>query len=320
MAHIKKVAIVGATGTVGSHIIQELLNGGKHEVTAITREDSKAEIPSGVKAAKVNYDDHTSLVSALEGQEVLIITMNVRAPQDQSLKLANAAADANVPFVIPNDWGCDIQNQALIERIPLKRSLFALHRHIEELGKSAWISIVENFWYEFSLGGGKHRYGFDFNERSVTFFDDGKMPINTTTWPQTGRAVAALLSLPAYPNGDGDKRVTLSSYKNKAVYISSFCISQKDMFESVLRVTATKEEDWKISYEDSAKRYEEAQEELKAGSIPGFIRSMYTPIFYPDGSGCYEKDRVLDNDVLGLPKEDLDEFTKIAISRKDVVY
>jgi hypothetical protein len=55
--------------------------------------------------------------------------------------------------------------------------------HIEKLGKSSWIGVACGFWYEYSLGGGPCRYGFDFKNRTVTFFDDGTTRLNTSTWP-----------------------------------------------------------------------------------------------------------------------------------------
>ena len=66
------------------------------------------------------------------------------------------------------------------------------------------------------------RYGFDFQNRSVIFYDDGMARINTSTWDQTGRAVAKVLSLEEKPDNKDDDSLTLSSFKNKLVYFSSF--------------------------------------------------------------------------------------------------
>ncbi|CAF1274666.1 unnamed protein product [Adineta steineri] len=105
--HVEKVAIVGGGGQVGKFIVDELLKIGKHKITAITREDSTSKMPPGVEVKKVNYDDPSSLVEALKGQEVLIITMAVTAPKEQQTKLIEAAAAANVPWVLPNEYGGD---------------------------------------------------------------------------------------------------------------------------------------------------------------------------------------------------------------------
>jgi len=81
----------------------ELLKTGRHTVTAITRHDSTAALPPGIKTTKVNYDDPATLVAALQGQDALIITMNTQAPPDTQSKLLRAAAEAGVPWVLPNE-------------------------------------------------------------------------------------------------------------------------------------------------------------------------------------------------------------------------
>ncbi|CAF0806414.1 unnamed protein product [Adineta steineri] len=103
--HVEKIAIVGGGGQVGKFIVEELLKIGKHKITALTREDSTSKMPPGVDVKKVNYDDPSSLVEALKGQEVLIITMAVTASKEQQTKLIEAAAAANVPWVLPNEFG-----------------------------------------------------------------------------------------------------------------------------------------------------------------------------------------------------------------------
>lgn len=87
------------------------------------------------------------------------------------------------------------------------------------------------------------------------------------------------------------------------------------MFDSVLRVTGTTPEDWTINYEESTKRFADGKRQMQAGDRAGFGKLLYARVFYKDGSGNYEASRGLHNDVLGLPKEDLDEFTKAAIQR-----
>ena len=89
------------------------------------------------------------------------------------------------------------------------------------------------------------------------------------------------------------------------------------MLDSVLRVSGTKISDWTIKHEDAVKRYEEAKGLLGKGDLSGFIQIIYGRLFFSDEKGNFEARRGLDNDALGLPKEDLDEFTKIAIERAE---
>jgi hypothetical protein len=96
-------------------------------------------------------------VSALKGQDVLIITMSVLAAPDSSRKLIQAAAEAGVKWVLPNEWGGDDSNPAAAADVMIYAAKKADRALIEELGVSSWIGIACGFWYEFSLGGGAIR-------------------------------------------------------------------------------------------------------------------------------------------------------------------
>lgn len=114
--YIKNIAVVGVTGSVGEHITEQLLKAGKHNVTAITRADSKSKMPAGVKVAKVNYDDHASLVEALKGQDALVITMKAGQAEAQT-KLIEAAAEAKVAWIMPNEYTADVEASPEMARV-----------------------------------------------------------------------------------------------------------------------------------------------------------------------------------------------------------
>ncbi|KAJ8098927.1 hypothetical protein POJ06DRAFT_296652 [Lipomyces tetrasporus] len=277
-----------AGGSVGKHIAQELLKTGKHTVTALTRAGSQSELPEGIQPVHVNYDDEASLVSALEDQEFLIITLSVMAPPETQLKLVGL------------NW----------ERI---RAAFD---EIEKTGVSSWIALICGFWYEHSVVLGQEAFGFNFPEKKLTLYDDGNTKINISTQVQCGRAVATLLSLKVFPENEHDQSLTVSSWLNKPVYISSFLLSQNDMFESWKRVTGDEGDDWTIEYEPTGERYQKGLERLKKGDLRGFVQAMYSRVFFPNGDGDFEHKHGLANSILGLPTEDLDEQTKNA---KDMV-
>ncbi|KAI1269386.1 putative oxidoreductase CipA [Xylariaceae sp. FL1019] len=309
--YIKKVAIVGASGTVGKFIAREIIKKGKQEVTAITRLDSQGKIPEGAKVAKVSYDDPASLAKALEGHDALIITMAVAAPPENQIKLIEAAAAANVSYVIPNQWGIESDHGTLGSDTLMSTNINAARKKVEELGKSSWIAFVTGYWYSYSLSS-KEAYGVDFKNRIMTFFDDGTQKINTITWEKTGRAVAALLSLPIKAETAGAP--SISDYKNKHVYTSSWLMSQKDMFASVLKNTNTIESDWTIKHENSTERHTEAKKKLFAGDRSQFQRLLYARTFYPNDDGNFQSRHELDDAKLGIEgEEDLDAATKLAI-------
>ena len=302
---LTRVAIVGASGNVGSHITSALLATGKHQVTAITRAGSTSKVPEGIIAIKsIDYNDPSTLVEALKGQEVLINTVSASAAGgDVQEKLVDAAAEAGVQWIVPNEWGSDNSNTALVEATMLGPPALAMRKYIEGKGLK-WIAISCSFWYEFSLSGTEIRYGFDFPNKRLTLFDEGTTKISTTTWPQVGRAVASLLSLPV----DGQSPC-VSDWKNDAVLIDSFTLSQRDMLDSVLRVTGGKESIWTISREAAKERYARGQKMLAGGDfMAGFGTCMYTAAFFEENP-AYHGGKVV-TEKLGLPKENLDEATK----------
>ncbi|KAJ4373694.1 hypothetical protein N0V86_007837 [Didymella sp. IMI 355093] len=305
---INNIAVVGVTGNIGTYITRALLAKNRFSITAISRPDSKAEFPSKIKVARVDYGDHSSMVEALRGHDALVITTSVWAPKDTSEKLIKAAAAAGVPWILPNEFGMSNTEEAANETIgPGKKQDRDL---IESLGVSSWIGISCGFWYEHSLSSPNGElYGIDLKNRKATFFDEGSQRLNTSTWQQVGRAVAAILSLPVEQQ---HAVITLSTYRNRMVYVASFAVSQREMLESAKRVTGTTDEDWTITYEPAKQRYQDACESLKKGDRIAFGRKLYTRYFYED-AGLFEKLHGLDNEKLDLPKEELDEATKAAL-------
>lgn len=82
-----------------------------------------------------------------------------------------------------------------------------------------------------------------------------------------------------------------------------------------MRVTGTQKKDWTITKEKSTERYQAGAEQKKTGDHIGFVKMMYTRVFYPDGVGDFERSRGTINGVLGLPTEDIDKATEAAIER-----
>ncbi|SHF39589.1 NAD(P)-dependent oxidoreductase [Chryseobacterium takakiae] len=72
---MKKVAVIGATGFVGSQIVNELSNRG-YEVEAIVRDTSKIQQNEKVKAKSVDVNKIDKLAEALKGNEAVISAFN----------------------------------------------------------------------------------------------------------------------------------------------------------------------------------------------------------------------------------------------------
>ncbi|TQS32585.1 hypothetical protein Golomagni_07098, partial [Golovinomyces magnicellulatus] len=127
------------------------------------------------------------------------------------------------------------------------------------------------------------------------------------------KAIAGLLSLNELPIDENDKTTTLTQFANSAVYVNSFYLNQKDMFESVKRVTDTTDADWKITHESSAARVTDAGNALKRGDFGEFTKLLYGRSWVPETVSDYKTLPLNLNEVLQLSQEDLDEATKKGI-------
>lgn len=72
---MKKVAVIGATGFVGSHVVKELENRG-YEVEAIVRDASKVEQSDKVTAKSIDINNVEELAESLKGNDAVISTFN----------------------------------------------------------------------------------------------------------------------------------------------------------------------------------------------------------------------------------------------------
>jgi putative NADH-flavin reductase len=70
-----KVAVIGATGTVGSRLTKELVSRG-HEVTGIARHPEKLEWSKGVKTVRGDVADEAALARVVAGHDAVIHSVN----------------------------------------------------------------------------------------------------------------------------------------------------------------------------------------------------------------------------------------------------
>lgn len=312
---IQNIAIIGSGGQIGSVSTKHLISENKHKLTGITRADSKTPLPSGLHETKaVDYDNHGTVVEAMKGQDVLIVALSISAPPDLQNKLANAAAEAGVQYILPNEFGSDQEQTELGKETFMGPPILGVRKHIEEVGKGKthWIGLSSSVWYEFSLARGPTGFGFDFDKKEAEFSGDGNVKINTSTWPQVARAVASLMSMKILPEDENDKAPCLSHWNDKPVLFTSFLISQRDMLHSILRVTGDNEGDWKIKEVDAKERYNRGMKMIQEGDMyNGFGIILYSRIFYPAEEANFSAK--VQNKLLGLPEESLDEATKVGL-------
>ncbi|ABP59071.1 SDR family oxidoreductase [Enterobacter sp. 638] len=98
------IAITGATGQLGQHVIENLLKTvPAHQIVAIVRNPAKADalIQQGITVRQADYTDQTAFTEALKGVEkLLLISSNeVGQREPQHKNVINAAKTAGVKFI-----------------------------------------------------------------------------------------------------------------------------------------------------------------------------------------------------------------------------
>ena len=129
-------------------MVEELLKTGRHTVTAITRSDSNTDLPAGITLRQVDYSDKSSIVKALQGQDALVITLGGAAPKEVQSALIQAAVEAKVRFILPNEWSPDTAHEGLLKDVMVFATKPAAREEIQTLGKdqTGYIAVVTGFW------------------------------------------------------------------------------------------------------------------------------------------------------------------------------
>jgi len=89
------ILIIGATGTLGSRILTELVSRG-HNVTAVVRDPSKLETHENVTATAADIFDSASIADAAEGADVVVSAYGPGPEHPELLLKATQALIAGV--------------------------------------------------------------------------------------------------------------------------------------------------------------------------------------------------------------------------------
>jgi putative NADH-flavin reductase len=120
-----KVSLIGASGFVGSNILEELLNRG-HEVTGIVRDAAKVKQSNAKLAVKeVDVLNTEALTAAIEGADVVISAYNAGwtnpnlyhdfVAGSEAIQKAVKASDVNRLIVIGGAGSLEIEGNQLVD-------------------------------------------------------------------------------------------------------------------------------------------------------------------------------------------------------------
>jgi hypothetical protein len=299
----RNIAYIGGRGNIGGPTLDKLIAQKVHTITIIQRPESNATYGPEVTVKKGAWDDEAFLVEALRGNDVVLTQLPIPALTQES-GFIRAAAKAGVSWYLPTEFGSD-PDAKLVDSLPLLKHKAANRKLIQDLGMSS-IAVITNPWFEFCLPYGI--FGLDVKGKKATLWNNGNNKITTSTMDRVSSATAQLLSLP---------EADFAAYKNKAFYVSSFSVTQREMLDIIFRETGTKEEDWTIVQGDPDAVEKQWGEKVLQGDHGEGFQSMFPMLHFREGYGGDYEHKV-DLAKFDLEKEDLESVIKRTLKTMDV--
>jgi len=298
---IQKVIVIGASGSVGPHIVEALL-ANDFVVSVLTRTSSSRIFPPNVKVHRTDYSP-SSLLEAFEGQHAVVSTI-ATIHTHQQISIIDAAISAGVKHFIPSEFGIDTSSKTIGEVIPGaigKHETVDYLRSKEYLGVS-WTAICVGAFFDWAF-----QYpglmGWDLSGRKATIYDGGETKYEATNVKQIGHAVAASLSADH-----------LEDTKNKYIYVNSFTTTQNEVLAELERLTASKFEVTHQKTEDlhsigiAMLKEDKGTVSRGGGDYTSGLVETITSVIYGYGRlNEFSNTQGLWNSKLNLPKETIEE-------------
>lgn len=297
-----KVALAGASGQLGAHILKHLL-AANHPVVVLTRagSDSKSKLPTSplITVAEVDYASADSITPHLSGVHTVIAAVGSAAIAQQT-NLIVAAASAHVTRFIPSEFGCDTLNLQA-SKLPVYGGKVAVQDQLKALAAPADATLSYTLFYNQAFLDSGLTNGFiaDVPNHKVNLYDDGDTPFSATRLDTIGRGVAAVLR-------------NLDATKNRAVYVHDVVTTQNEVVELV---KAKDGQAWSVAPVDLATLVKDCYAELGkekpdfGTAMVGFVRQAA----FGKGWGCDFSGRT-DNDLLGIEGMGKEEWKEYLLS------
>ncbi|KAM0345020.1 hypothetical protein ACHAPU_006904 [Fusarium lateritium] len=291
----RKIAIIGLAGQVGTPTMKGLLAQGIHTITAVQRSESTSTFPHEVIVKTGDLKDESFLVGAFQGQDVVVLMPPIPHIISVQEPAVRAAAKAGVPWVLPSEFGPDPFASRLIEENQLLQNKKRIRDLIEELGVSSWISITVGPFLDMNMKSGL--WGFDIENRKATIWTGAVGKVNASSIAHTGHATAAVLSLP-----DED----LARYRNKAFYVPSCHLTQRELLEAVQNATGTTDKNWEVKHQEIKDALKDCNAKIQQGdSVAPFAKFFLT--HFQAGNGGDFQHKVVIDDIKKLHKIGLED-------------
>lgn len=297
MAAFKNILLVGAGGSIGSVILEALLQEPSFSVSVLQRASSKGKISQSVNLITVpdSYPEQ-ELEAAFKGQDAVINCITSLDVSEQ-YRFIDAAIKTGVRRYVPSEYGLDNlqpEAQALNMVFHDKGEVQAYLR--SKTDAIEWMSVSCGMWLRWSM---EHDFlGMHVREKRFVLWDEGEGLFSCTTEENT--ALAVVNALAKYPE----------ETKNRNLFLSDFAITQRQLLAEIERQTGEK---FSVEKLDSYKLVEEKQAAFKAGDRYATYSLIETGFVTGRYGGHLEKSGKILNDELGLPKRNLEEVVANAL-------
>ncbi|GKZ23763.1 hypothetical protein AbraIFM66951_000582 [Aspergillus brasiliensis] len=282
MPKIETVAIAGASGALGPHVLEALVNAG-FRVSILTRSRKPGAYASNINVFEVDFNSVKSLTAALEGVDAIVSTVGIAAIENQTV-LIDAAIAAGVKRFIPSDYG-NVTTNPKLENFPIYNPMFKVRNYLQEkaaAGELSWTVLACGAFLDLVLNTPAL---LDFQNHAVTLLDEGDNRISSTSFAALGRAIVAILQ-------------NFDATENKVIRVSEAILTQNKLlgFAKELRPDIK----WRISKEQTSVLLQEGLGLFGAGdfSPQAFMKLMKGTALAGDTYGAaYD---VTDNELLGI--------------------
>jgi len=294
MIQIKHVALAGATGNLGTSILDVLLKSGDFIITALKRVGSESTFPTPVKIVEVDYNSLERLTVALKGQDAVICTFGMGTDASVHKQLIDAAIAANVKRFIPSEFSFDIMNR-LVRQLPIFENKLKVICHLEERAWNSEMTYTYVINSAFLDWGFQHNFILDISQSKPTIFGSGDELFSTTTVSTAAKAVLGVLK-------------NYEETKNRAVYIHDAVVSQNILLAIVKKYTPGKI--WRPMHVNLGQLKDDSDSNLEKGTYDmSTLYSYLCVALFSNGYGGRLEQT--DNELLGIKEMTQNEIEDV---------
>ncbi|KAJ3036105.1 hypothetical protein HDV00_003081 [Rhizophlyctis rosea] len=252
--------VAGGSGGLGSFLVRALVASPKFtNVKVLARPESRARAqeaaPAGVEIVTADYNNHSELLEALTGVDVVISALNGIAAGDTQIALIKAAKEAHVKKFVPTEFGIDPSRQASFsfyaDKIKAQKALQSAGIPYTLYGTGLFPDTDLAAWF-----------GFDIENNKATIVGDGEQKITWSLREDIAKFVV--------------EDITNNASNNKVVNFEGDVKTANEVIKLLEKKKGTK---FDVTY----KAPEEALSDAKATGNPGLFAVTEIQVAYAQG-------------------------------------